>query len=82
MNREWVLHHLGEAREAISSTIADLQTSRGDYREFWLAMQLVYHHLNTAWNAREATPDEVEDATDDDFNRWGEFPSDLPMMKI
>jgi hypothetical protein len=83
MNRDWVLHHLGEARDVIASTIAEMQASPDyDYGEFWLEMQHLYHHLNTAWNSRNATPDQVESATDGDFNRWSRFPVDLPMMEV
>jgi hypothetical protein len=83
MNREWVLHHLGEAQDEIASTIAEMQaTPDYDYGEFWVAMQHLYHHLNTAWNSRDATPDQVENATDRDFNRWSRFPEDLPMMEV
>ena len=83
MNREWVLHNLSEAQVEISTMIAEMQASREyDYAEFWVMMQHVYHYLNTAWNSREARADQLEDATDEDFNRWGQFPADLPMMKI
>jgi hypothetical protein len=83
MNREWVLHNLGEARGELSTMIVEMHASRNyDYAEFWVTMQHVYHYLNTAWNSREATAQEVEEATDEDFNRWSQFPADLPMMKI
>jgi hypothetical protein len=83
MNREWVLHHLSEARDAIDSTISQMQGSPDyDYGEFWAEMQHLYHHLNTAWNSRDATPDQVQDATDTDFNRWSRFPADLPIMEV
>ena len=83
MNREWVLHNLSEAQGEISTMVAEMQASRHyDYPEFWVTMQQVYHYLNTAWNSREATADQVENATDGDFNRWSQFPADLPMMKI
>jgi len=45
-------------------------------------MQHLYHHVNTAWNARDATETQVEKATDDDFNRWSQFPTDLPAMQV
>jgi hypothetical protein len=83
MNREWVLRHLEEAQAELASTIAEMQaTPDYGYGEFWVAMQHLYHHLNTAWNSREATRDEVENATDADFNRWTQFPTDLPMMEV
>jgi hypothetical protein len=83
MNREWVLHHLGEAQAEIAATIAEIkETQDYGYGEFWVAMQHLYHHLNTAWNSRDSTREQVEKATDQDFNRWSQLPADLPMMQV
>ena len=51
-----VLFHLREAKEELDRTIAEVETT-SDYgvREFRVAMSHLYHHLNTAWNGREAT---------------------------
>ena len=83
MNRNWVLFHLREANEELARTIAEIQAkSDYGYSEFWVAMQHTYHHLNTAWNSRDATPAQVEPGTDADFSRWSQFPADLPMMEV
>ena len=83
MNRDWVLFHLGEAHEELTRTIADMRdTPDYDYVELLVAMQHLYHHLNTAWNARNASEREVSVATDENFNRWGRFPSDIPAMEV
>ena len=81
MNREWVLFHLREAHGEIAKTIGEIEdTPDYGYGEFWVAMQHLYHHLNTAWNAREASVEQVEHLTDNDFKRWSRYPTDLPMM--
>lgn len=83
MNRDWVLFHLTEAQQEIATTIREIrETPDYGYAEFWVAMQHLYHHVNTAWNSREATRTEVDTATDEDFNRWSQLPTDLPMMKV
>ena len=83
MNRDWVLFHLGEAQREIASTIADLKADPDfDDAVYWPAMQHLYHHLNTAWNARNATTAEVDGLDDATFNRWCSFPADLPMMRV
>ena len=83
MNRDWVVFHLTEARDEINKTLAEInETPDYDYGEFWVAMQHLYHHANTAWNSRDATQTQVENATDEDFNRWSQFPSDLPTMSV
>jgi hypothetical protein len=78
-----VVFHLTEARDEINKTLAEInETPDYDYGEFWVAMQHLYHHANTAWNSRDATQTQVENATDEDFNRWSQFPSDLPTMSV
>ncbi len=83
MNRDQVLLHLEEAREAIASTLEEARATP-DYSEgsFWVEMQHIYHHLNTAWNSRAESAKAVAEATDADFNRWSAFPPDLPMMEL
>jgi len=74
---------LGEAREEITKTLAEIhETPDYGYGEFWVAMQHLYHHLNTAWNSRDVAEAQVTQATDQDFNRWSQFPTDLPMMEV
>jgi hypothetical protein len=83
VNRDQILLHLTEAHEAIGETIQAIRAdSEYDIGEFWVEMQHVYHHINTAWNSRDATPREVSAATDADFNRWSSCPSDLPMLQV
>ena len=50
--------------------------------ELWVGMQHLYHHINTAWNTRSLDPERIEQATDQDFNAWGSFPNDLPLMDV
>jgi len=83
VNRDWVVFHLTEARDELNKTLDEIrQTPDYDYGEFWVAMQHLYHHANTAWNSRDASPVEVKDASYEDFNRWGQFPTDLPLMSV
>lgn len=83
MNRDWVVIHLTEARDELNKTLEEIRdTPDYDYGEFGVAMQHLYHHANTAWNSRDATPAEVEQATDEVFNRWSQLPTDLPMMNV
>jgi hypothetical protein len=39
-----------------------------------------YHHLNTAWNARESQ-NAMGQASDTEFREWSAFPTDLPMFE-
>jgi len=83
VNRDQVLSHLSEARDAIAQTVEDIRvTPDYDDSEYWVDMQHIYHHINTAWNSRNATVAEVDPVTDGRFNRWSQFPSDLPMIEV
>jgi hypothetical protein len=83
VNRDQVLLHLKEARDALDRTIIEIRaTTDYGYGEYWVEMQHIYHHLNTAWNSRDATPDQIASLTDSGFNDWSQFPRDLPMMKV
>ncbi len=78
MNRDHTLFHLREAAEELQRTIGAMEaSSEYDYGEFWVSMQHLYHHLNTAWNARDESPERVAASSDEDFERWRQFPRDL-----
>jgi hypothetical protein len=80
LNRDYVLHNLREAHEdlgrAIDDFIADTAYSEA---ELYVAMQHLYHHLNTAWNARESTESEARECSAQDFHRWRQFPADIDL---
>jgi hypothetical protein len=78
MNRDHTLFHLREAAEELQRTIGEMEADPAyDSGEFLVAMQHLYHHLNTAWNARDELPERVAATSDDDFRRWRQFPEDL-----
>jgi hypothetical protein len=57
MNTDFLLFNLREAQDEIEKTIRDRETY-SDYGEpeFSVAMMHLYHHVNTAWNARNSSP--------------------------
>jgi hypothetical protein len=83
MNKNFLLFNLREAQEEITKTINDLETdAEYDEPEFSVAMMHLYHHVNTAWNARHSTPEQSKNCSDADFNRWGAYPNDLELMFV
>lgn len=78
MNRAHTAFHLKEALEELQRTAASVESDLdyGDL-EFSLAMEHIYHHLNTAWNARGASDQRARECTQEDFEAWRRFPSDL-----
>ena len=80
MNRDYVLDNLREAEEELKRTIREIAENPDyGYGEFVVAMMHLYHHVNTAWNARDASTDETTRCSHDDFARWRQFPSDLDL---
>lgn len=78
MNRDWVLLNLREAEHELRETISQIESTAGyDTGEFSVAVQHVYHHLNTAWNARNASQVAVQQCAEEDFYRWRQFPVDV-----
>ena len=78
MNKKWILFHLKEAQEEIESTIKDIEADpEYDYGEYSVAMAHLYHHINTAWNSRDSTEQEANESTENNFNKWRKFPTDI-----
>ena len=81
MNRALVLHNLAEAHEALGRMPEDARRdSEWGIGELAAEMPHLYHHLNTAWNARDSS-NAVGEASDAEFRQWSQFPADLPMFE-
>jgi hypothetical protein len=80
MNHRIIHFNLEEAQEQLRATIAKLKDPSYSFRDFHVEMAHLYHHLNTAWNARNATNEQWRKLSDEDYVRWEQFPDDLPMI--
>jgi hypothetical protein len=70
--------HLLEAHESLGKILESLRTDPDyEYGNYWVEMQHLYRHINTAWNARDATEEQVSVCSQEDFDRWGCHPTDL-----
>lgn len=78
MNRDYALWHLREAAEALADEIRRLEAGDVENFETGVGVAHIYHHLNTAWNARTASEDASRVCSTEDFYRWRRFPEDLP----
>ena len=77
MNKDYVLYNLDEAHKALGEIIADMRSNRDyDYGEYIADITHVYHHLNTAWNARDAAKTAADECAEEDFYRWRQFPTE------
>jgi hypothetical protein len=80
MNKDYMLYNLREALEQLTSTIDELETDEDYGKEAYLVeMQHLYHHINTAWNARDSTKKESMECSESSFEKWRQFPPDIYM---
>ena len=82
MNRKWVLQNLTEALEELTRTVRELQEDpEYDIGDFLPAMSHLYHHVNVAWNARDASESQLRELSDSDFKQWSAFPTDMYLFE-
>ena len=80
MNKAWVLFNLKEALEELKRTIKEIESDpEYDFGQYLVAMEHLYHHINTAWNSRNSTNQEDEECSESNFAKDRQFPSDLDM---
>ena len=76
MNHNYILFNLREATEELERTIREIEANPDyDVGEMTVAFSHLYHHINTAWNARNASQEEAEECSEDNFRAWRAFPS-------
>ncbi len=81
MNTRFIASNLKEAEEELRR-LCDRANSAEEipFADFHTAMAHIYHHLNSAWNGRDATDQQWRDRSDEDFAKWQKFPADLPLI--
>ena len=80
MNNQSIRFHLREASDALAELIKE--SDEEDFFElpYSIALQHLYYHLNMAWNTRDATDEETKECSDANFERWRQYPRDIPLM--
>jgi hypothetical protein len=80
VNREFILFHLGQAATELARTRQAIEDRPGyGYDELRVAATRLYHHINTAWNARDESVNVPAESSEEDFARWRQFPTDLDL---
>jgi hypothetical protein len=81
MNKQAILFHLREAKEELDRTIHKLETdAEYEFDDFVAGMGHLYHHLNSAWNGRDACRERHRDCAQHDFEAWRKFPSNAELL--
>lgn len=81
LNKQVIRYNLEEAEEEIAVMLERLRRP-DEYGEasFHASMQHLYHHLNTAWNARREPPEAVAQASPVQLEAWNRFPTDVKLF--
>jgi len=79
MNKHHIEFQLGEAMEQLQETLSAFKNNEISDVQFELDMEHLYHHLNTAWNARNATVQETTECSETNFSKWRMFPKDIDL---
>jgi len=83
MNWQIIKSNIKEAREELEKIENEIDSSEPlEETELMLMMEHAYHHLNFAWNIRNVSTDRYTIMSDEDFNRWGKFPTDIDLAEI
>jgi hypothetical protein len=76
--RAQIAYNLEDAHEELTRIIELIRPdSEIDEDEFKVRMAHLYKHLNTAWNMRNMSGDEIDSANGERLDAWGCFPHDL-----
>lgn len=83
MNWRIIAANLREARQQLEDIERQIEKKKyPDEIELQLLLEHAYHHLNFAWNIRRIKTKEYASLSDEDFNRWGQFPEDIELPEI
>lgn len=76
ISKSWIRFELQDAQEELTHIMDDLQNN-SDYgaAEYQIAMAHLYHHINSAWNARHASMEDIE--SQEKYDEWEQFPKDI-----
>jgi len=76
MNKDFILFNLQWAKEQIVQTIQSIESDPDyHYGSYLVQMTLIYEHINTAWNAREVSDAQAKECSEEDYNKWRQYPA-------
>ena len=74
IQREIIIANIAEARGQLEAIEKSLQDPEYEDIEFKLDLEHAYHHLNYAWNVRNATDAELTEHSQTNYQKWSRFP--------
>lgn len=83
MNLNNILLHLEEAKEELEKIISEIKNNTEyDEVEFYIRMQHLYNHINTAWNTRNIAKNRLNKISEKDFYELRKMPQDIDMSNL
>lgn len=80
MNKSYISYNLKEGLKQLKEIIKEMESNADyDYGEYSVDMNHLYHHVNTAWNAKYSTKIESDECSEKNFENWRKFPTDIEM---
>ncbi len=81
LNKDFIQLHLREAAGEIAELLEEIKhDQKWEIGRYTVAMRHLYHYINSAWNARYATKKEADVCSEEDFDRWRQYPNDLEIL--
>ena len=81
LNKDYIAWHLQEAANELADILDEMKDDpEWEIGSFSVGMRHLFHHANSAWNARNASEAEASECSEEDFEKWRQFPTDLEMI--
>lgn len=77
LNLEIIKSNLSEAREELERLERQAAAGALSEVELQIGLQHAYHHLNFSWNIRRIPTKQYASLTQEEFDRWGRYPSKI-----
>jgi hypothetical protein len=80
LNLEIIRSNLAEAIEQLVKTERKAASGVLTEEEFQIDLQHAYHHINFSWNIRRVATAEYASLTQEQFHKWGSYPSEIETL--
>ncbi len=81
LNKDYIRWHLEEAAKEITNTLSEMESdSEWEIGDFFVEMRHLFHHVNSAWNARYSSEAEANECSEENFETWRQYPTDLEII--
>lgn len=77
LNTKLIAGNIAEANEELARLLHTILTGKLNEAELRVGLRHAYHHLNVAWNIKRVRTSEYANLTQEQFKKWGKYPSDI-----